>query len=71
MKTSIALCHMPKRLDALHTELYQKVRHLHCDKDRESHECQGRVTIDRNGITLSCPLCGDARSTYTEKELVD
>jgi hypothetical protein len=57
-------CRMPAQMPALDAELYEKIRTLHCDRKLESHECSGRVVLDRNGMTLSCPLCGDHRSVY-------
>lgn len=55
------VCDLPRALPAKEAAIYQKLRSLHCDDKRPGHECQGRLTIDRNGITLSCPRCGDAR----------
>ena len=52
------MCLMPKKLGADHTRLYRRIRALHCDRKKESHECSGRMVIDRNGVTLTCPLCG-------------
>jgi hypothetical protein len=46
------------------TAIYQKLRQMHCDDRHPGHECQGRLVIDRNGITLACPRCGDARSAF-------
>lgn len=63
----VNICFVPNKLDETHTNLYRKIRALHCDRNKESHECAGRITIDRNGVTLSCPLCGDARSVYPKE----
>lgn len=41
--------------------LYRLLRESHCDRNAAAHLCAGRVTIDRAGVTLQCPLCGDAR----------
>lgn len=57
-------CLMPAVMEPLEAQLYEKVRHFHCDQKKASHECHGRVTLDRNGMTLQCPLCGDHRSVY-------
>lgn len=59
-----ALCALPTHCPPAEVGLYQKIRQLHCEDRRPGHQCQGRVTIDRNGITLSCPRCGDARSLF-------
>lgn len=65
----VKMCLVPEKLDAPHTHLYQKIRSLHCDRNKESHACSGRIIIDRNGVTLSCPLCGDARSVYPKETI--
>jgi hypothetical protein len=57
-------CLMPTPMKPLEAQLYEKIRTLHCDRKRASHDCRGRVQLDRNGMTLSCPLCGDHRSVY-------
>ena len=62
--TDVNLCHVPRPMPAEDAAAYAALREVHCEQKRESHECAGRVTIDRNGVTLSCPLCGDARSLY-------
>lgn len=61
-------CLMPSVMPALDAQLYQKLRALHCERAEESHDCSGRVTLDRNGITLQCPLCGDSRQVYPKPE---
>lgn len=59
------MCHPPKRLPAEHSDFYRKLHRAHCaHKDEPGHDCQGRLTVDRNGVTLQCPLCGDARKVY-------
>lgn len=63
--SDVKMCSMPTRLDDKHSEFYRKFHTVHCDQ-KKSHDCSGRITVDRNGITLSCPLCGDARSVYTK-----
>jgi hypothetical protein len=55
-------------MPAKEAELYQLLRNRHCDQRLESHECAGRLIIDRNGITLACPLCGDARKAYAKAD---
>jgi predicted RNA-binding Zn-ribbon protein involved in translation (DUF1610 family) len=61
-------CKVPDVMKPLEAQLYEKVRTLHCDRKASSHECHGRVTLDRNGMTLQCPLCGDTRSIYRRQE---
>jgi hypothetical protein len=41
--------------------LYRLLREAHCDRNATAHQCAGKVTIDRAGVSLQCPLCGDAR----------
>ena len=48
--------------------VYQRIRSMHCDDELPGHDCQGRVIIDRHGVTLSCPRCGDARRVYCAQE---
>lgn len=64
-------CLMPSAMDPVEAQLYEKVRTFHCDRKAESHACRGRVTLDRNGMTLSCPLCGDHRTVYRKVEAND
>jgi hypothetical protein len=61
-------CAMPKRMHAIEAQLYERIRTLHCDRNAASHDCSGRVTLDRNGMTLQCPLCGDCRTVYPRDE---
>lgn len=58
------VCFLPTRLPAEEAEIYQALRRTHCADGRDGHDCQGRVSLDRNGITLNCPRCGDARALY-------
>lgn len=57
-------CGMPSAMDPIEARLYERVRTIHCDRKVASHDCHGRVTLDRNGMTLQCPLCGDNRTVY-------
>lgn len=57
-------CNMPSVMDPLEAKLYERMRTLHCDRKAASHDCHGRVTLDRNGMTLQCHLCGDNRTIY-------
>lgn len=61
------LCLVPRPMPVREAERYRKLRALHCDRKRESHDCSGRMIIDRNGVTLTCPLCGDARKAYPKE----
>ena len=39
----------------------QAIRKSHCSydgKDKDTHQCVGECTITRNGVKLSCSLCG-------------
>lgn len=58
------VCSLPNVVPPDEASIYQRLRQMHCDDKRPGHECQGRLVIDRNGITLTCPRCGDARSVY-------
>lgn len=61
-------CLLPTTCSPEETRVYRDLHHLlrerHCAAGEASHECQGRIILDRNGITLSCPRCGDARSVF-------
>lgn len=58
-------CLMPAPIPADEAKLYRRLRQAHCARGHQAgQECSGRLTIDRNGITLQCPLCGDARRVY-------
>jgi hypothetical protein len=59
-------CRVPEPMDPKMADVLQKLRKLHCAVDKDSHECAGRLLIDRNGMTLQCPLCGDERSIYAQ-----
>lgn len=65
VKRAVTNCNMPHDVPADEASLYARLRSLHCAQQQESHDCSGRLTIDRNGITLSCPLCGDARGKFS------
>jgi hypothetical protein len=60
----VGACYVPSVMDPTEMALYEKVRAVHCAQKKPSHDCHGRVTLDRNGMTLQCPLCGDTRSVY-------
>lgn len=57
-------CAMPTQASAEDAEIYQALRHTHCVAGEPGHQCQGRLIIDKNGITASCPRCGDARQLF-------
>jgi hypothetical protein len=61
---TIKCCRIPNKLDPDETRIYDRIREGHCAQKEAAHECSGRITIDRNGITLSCPLCGDSRGLH-------
>lgn len=52
---------MPAPIAAADVPMYRLLRELHCDRNAAAHQCAGKVTIDRDGVTVQCPLCGDAR----------
>lgn len=58
------LCHVPGRLSQKESELFRTIHGAHCARRHESHECSGSLTINRGGVTLNCPLCGDARNVH-------
>lgn len=55
---------MPHRMEPLMADVLTKLRGMHCSRKRPSHDCSGRIVVDRNGMTLTCPLCGDERSVF-------
>jgi predicted RNA-binding Zn-ribbon protein involved in translation (DUF1610 family) len=57
-------CFLPTHVPAEEAEAYQAIHAHHCADNRPGHSCAGRITIDRLGITLSCPRCGDHRSLF-------
>lgn len=58
-------CNMPTEIsEPKEILIYKALRKIHCDRKKESHECYGSLIIDAKGITLCCPVCGDARKTY-------
>lgn len=57
------LCALPTTTSVKDALLYRTIHTRGCADGRE-HHCVGQITIDRLGITLSCPRCGDARSVY-------
>lgn len=63
-KPRIVFCCLPTGMPADEAAAWQELRRVHCADGRDHHHCLGQVTIDRAGITLSCPRCGDARSLY-------
>lgn len=59
-------CLIPGEVDNdREADLYRRIRdtllRAHCDDGRDEHRCVGRITLDRDGITLNCARCGDAR----------
>lgn len=66
VKRTINACHLPTPAPDREVELYRKILDAHCDqRDGAGHECRGKISITRNTLTLSCPLCGDSRKTLT------
>lgn len=61
---AITTCLMPEPIAKDEVKLYRTLHGAHCARRDEGHQCQGRVTIDQGGVTLSCPRCGDARKVY-------
>lgn len=60
-------CKVPETLRAKEADLYRRLRTHHCGSGHASGDCHGRLTIDRNGITLACHVCGDARMRYPKE----
>lgn len=61
----INTCEVPQACDVHEIELYRKFHSMHCARrEKGEHDCMGRVTLDRNGVTLQCPRCGDSRKVY-------
>lgn len=58
-------CRMPEPMKPLIEKVCHTMRKAHCAASKPSHECSGRLIVDRNGMTLACPLCGDERQVYT------
>lgn len=56
----------PQTMPHTDAEIYENMRrHLiraHCAAGRNEHQCCGRITIDRKGMLLQCPLCGDLKA---------
>lgn len=60
------ICHwppeaVPARDAAIYESIRSRVLQAHCAAKRGPHRCCGRVTLDRDAMTLQCPLCGDLR----------
>lgn len=58
------ICALPTHCSPKEAELYQKIRDRHCADGRPGHQCLGRLILDKNGMTASCPRCGDVRMVY-------
>lgn len=59
--TDVTGCHMPKQLPTEEARIYRKILGMHCERKAEGHKCLGTMSITAHHLTLSCPLCGDAR----------
>jgi hypothetical protein len=49
----------------------QELRRAHCaheDAGKEHHACVGVCVIERDGVTLTCPACGNGDHLLTEYE---
>lgn len=57
-------CALPRKLSQLESDLMKKFHSMYCAEKLPNHECQGRVSVDRNGVTLNCPRCGDERKVH-------
>jgi predicted RNA-binding Zn-ribbon protein involved in translation (DUF1610 family) len=58
-------CVLPATVPQQEATIYRALRTAHCEDKHTSDDCQGRLIIDKNGITLACPRCGDARMIYS------
>ena len=65
--SDVNLCWVPKRVPPEDAAAYQALREAHCEQKHPSRDCSGRITLDRSGVTLTCPICGDARSLYPKE----
>lgn len=69
-KPTINSCNMPKPMPRNDAIIWQRLcgtlLKAHCDDKRPADRCAGRISIDRKGITLNCPRCGDARQLYAQ-----
>jgi len=63
-RTPPSFCFLPTQMPGEKAEAYQAIHEHHCADKRPGHLCAGKVTLDRLGITLSCPRCGDHRSLF-------
>lgn len=45
---------------------YRAMHRSVCSKRHPSDECTGVISIDRKGVTLRCPACGNIRQVYEE-----
>jgi hypothetical protein len=60
-------CESPSKMEKMERDLYEKIHAMNCshsERKNPDHSCSGRVTIDKNGVTRSCPLCGDSRNVF-------
>lgn len=62
--TPPVLCVLPTTTSVKEAKLYSRIHERHCADNRPAHTCVGRISIDRLGITLNCPRCGDHRSLF-------
>lgn len=61
----IRVCQVPEPMPEREVPVFDKLIEVHCDAGHTSHErCVGSITIDRAGVTLQCPRCGDVRKTW-------
>lgn len=64
---AITCCRMPYQVKPEEAQLYKHLLHCHCqhdDKDGESHECTGAITLSEQAMVLRCKQCGDAKGSY-------
>lgn len=45
---------------------YRKVHAAVCVRRHTSDQCVGVIAIDRNGVTLKCPVCGCVGQVYAD-----
>ena len=58
-----AYCSVPRKMGEKESKLFRLLHEQHCASDG-AHICMRRITVDVNGVTMQCPLCGDARKVH-------
>lgn len=64
----VTACYVPTAMSDESAKLHRAFHKMHCARNVTAHRCAGSVTVNTEGVILSCPLCGDHRSLYPEGE---